>query len=107
MCIPVVNAPFVLLFDDIRYTDMFGGILTATFQSLVSFPLYILDVSYILVLETKKSFMWNVLQLIFVLFTFSIAPNLFAWRESEDCDPIIVLFFLFSGAVHTAPNDSI
>lgn len=32
--------------------------------------------------------MWNVLQLIFALFTFSITPCLFAWRVSEDCDPI-------------------
>merc|ERR1712228_1038620 len=69
-----------------RYTDMFGGILTAMFQSLISFPLYILDVSFIL--ETKQLYIWNMLQLISALFTLSIAPCLFAWKESEECDEI-------------------
>eukprot|EP01084_Bolivina_argentea_P250713 420205_1 len=89
LCIPILNAPFVLLYDDMRYTDMYGGILTALFQALISFPLYILDVSFIL--ENRKLYMWNILQLISALFTLSMFPCLFAWKESAEHEQISTL----------------
>ena len=81
LCIPLINIPLILFYDQEKYTKIkFNGTLSALFQSLISFPLYIINVSFML--EKRQLFIWNILQLISSLFTLSMAPGLFAWTLS-------------------------
>lgn len=92
--VPVLNIPLILYYDS-KYHDHRGmqsqnawitdkkisflvpGAGSSMFQAVISFPLYILNVSFIL---SKKSLqIWNILQLISSLITLMISPALYSW----------------------------